>query len=84
MTLMVEVAPELEDQLRQEAAGAGIPAEEYAARTLAASLQRKRNQAAIRVLESFYDGDEEEQRETLDFLTQALDEDRLSDRKLFL
>lgn len=39
--------------------------------------------AAIQLLRSWRMGDEQEQRETLEFLKQALDEDRLSDRKLF-
>ena len=45
-----------------------------------------RAENAIRLLESWYDGDEEEardQRETWEFLKKALDEDRLSNRKLF-
>jgi hypothetical protein len=43
-----------------------------------------RNQAAIALLRSWReDGDAEEQRETWAFLKQALDEDRLSNRKFF-
>ncbi len=45
--------------------------------------QRRRNQAAIDLLESWDTDDPEEQRETWAFLKQALDEDRLSDRKFF-
>ncbi len=46
--------------------------------------QRQRNQAAIELLRKWVDeGDEEEQRETLEYLQQALDEDRLSNRPLF-
>src|SRR6478672_1413594 len=48
--------------------------------------QRARNQAAIQLLRSWREVDEEgarEQRETWEFLKRALDEDRLSDRKLF-
>ena len=42
------------------------------------------NQAALDLLRSWReDGDEDEQRETWEFLQQALDEDRLSDRPLF-
>jgi hypothetical protein len=42
------------------------------------------NQAAIDLLRSWREeGDEEEQRETWEFLKQALDEDRLSNRPLF-
>ncbi len=45
-----------------------------------------KNQAAIELLRSWREDDEydeEEQKATWEFLKQALDEDRLSDRKLF-
>ncbi len=48
--------------------------------------QIQRNQAAIQLLESWCTGSEDdvrEQRETLEYLKRVLDEDRLSDRKLF-
>ncbi len=46
--------------------------------------QPKVNQAAIDLLRSWREeGDEQEQRETWEFLQTALDEDRLSDRPLF-
>jgi len=38
---------------------------------------------AIELLQSWRQGDELEQRETLEYLKDALDSDRLSDRKLF-
>ncbi|WP_068818197.1 antitoxin AF2212-like protein [Phormidesmis priestleyi] len=42
------------------------------------------NQAALDLLRSWREeGDEQEQRETWEFLQQSLDEDRLSDRPLF-
>ena len=44
------------------------------------------NRAAglVQLIQSWIDeGDADEQRETLEYLIQALDEDRLSDRKLF-
>ncbi len=41
------------------------------------------NDAAIQLLRSWREGDEQEQRETWDYLRYALDEDRLSERKLF-
>ena len=45
---------------------------------------RARNEEAIRALDALDDmGDEDEQRETLDFLIKAIDEDRLSDRRRF-
>jgi len=40
-------------------------------------------QSLIDLLRSLQDGDAEEQRETLESLMQALDEDRMSARKLF-
>jgi hypothetical protein len=40
-------------------------------------------QAAIQMLESWCQGDEKEQTETWNYLRRILDEDRLSDRKLF-
>jgi hypothetical protein len=47
------------------------------------AIQQKQ-QAAVLLLQSWIDdGDAEEQQETAKFLTQALDQDRLSDRKLF-
>jgi len=45
--------------------------------------QIEKNQAAIQLLQSWFDEDEQEQRETLLLLQVALDEDRLSDRLLF-
>ena len=45
--------------------------------------QIQKNQAAIELLRSWCQGDEHEQRETLAYLKQVLDEDRLSDRKRF-
>jgi hypothetical protein len=47
-------------------------------------IQRQRNRAAIEALRRFRQSDDDgEQRETWDFLRQALDEDRPSYRKLF-
>lgn len=50
------------------------------------AAQRAKNAAAIRLLRAWREGDEsdeQEQRETWAYLKQALDEDRLSNRKLF-
>jgi hypothetical protein len=43
----------------------------------------ERNRALIQLLRSWREGDEQEQRDTWEYLRQALDEDRLSERKLF-
>jgi len=42
-----------------------------------------KNRALIQLLKSWREGDEQEQRSTWGYLKQALDEDRLSERKLF-
>ena len=44
----------------------------------------QKRQAAVELLTSWLgDGDEQEQREAWEYLRRVLDEDRLSDRKLF-
>jgi len=67
-----------------EAAGSGQTDE------LAASLAgyesrspEERARALIDLLQSFMEGDEEEQRETFQFLKKAIDEDRTSYRRRF-
>src|SRR5271165_2187600 len=45
--------------------------------------QFQKNQGLIQLLRSWREGDEREQRSTWEYLKQALDEDRLSERKLF-
>lgn len=45
--------------------------------------QIRRNQAVIELLNAWLLEDAQEQRETLEFLMRALDEDRPSSRKLF-
>ena len=47
-------------------------------------MQREKNQALIRLLQSWRESDDaDEQRETLAYLMRSIDEDRLSERKLF-
>ena len=51
---------------------------------LSRSQQIEKNKAAIELLRSWREeGDEEEQKETGDYLRRVLDEDRLSNRQLF-
>ena len=52
------------------------------AETIPVTRQAK-NEAAIRLLRSWREGNEQEQRKTWEYLKRALDEDRLSYRKLF-
>jgi hypothetical protein len=46
------------------------------------AAQPQRNSALIQLLRSWREGDEQEQRSTWEYLKHALDEDRLSERKL--
>ena len=43
----------------------------------------EKNSAAIMMLDSWLEGDEKEQTETFEYLKKVLDEDRLSECKLF-
>ena len=47
------------------------------------ATQSQKNRALIQLLRSWREGDEQEQRSTWEYLKQALDEDRMSERKLF-
>ena len=47
------------------------------------ATQSQKNRALIQLLRSWREGDEQEQRSTWEYLKKALDEDRLSERKLF-
>jgi len=85
MTLTLDLPPELEQRLAKEAAQHGLSVEAMTLQLLAASLNVKQNQAeTVDMLQSWIDDeDEAEQQETGRYLVQVLDEDRLSDRKLF-
>jgi hypothetical protein len=45
--------------------------------------QQQKREQAIKLLQSWREDDEKEQKETWEYLKLALDQDRLSDRKLF-
>ena len=85
MTLNLDLPPELEQYLLQEAEQQGLSVEAMTLQLLANSLQLRQKQAeAVDMLQSWIeDEDVEEQQETGKYLVQVLDEDRLSDRKLF-
>jgi hypothetical protein len=78
---------ELEQRLRREASFQGLSPEEYAVQALeehVSQADRARREKAIALAQSWIDeGDEEEQRETWEYLVRVLDEDRSSARKLF-
>lgn len=98
MTVTLELTPEVEDRLRLDAQEQGTDIQDYLQKYLAALPRmtgadygrlfsrpptREEQEALSALLQSFDEGDAAEQRETLEYLKKALDEDRLSDRKLF-
>lgn len=85
MTLTLNLPPELEQYLLQQADQQQISIEVMTIQLLTQSaLSRQKQTAAVAMLQSWIDNeDEEEQQETGQYLINALDEDRLSDRKLF-
>jgi hypothetical protein len=85
MTVEVNLPSELEERLRREAERSGVPETECIVRILDAHLPSAGRRAqAVALLQSWIDGkDADDQRETGDYLVRVLDEDRLSDRKLF-
>ncbi|MGI0487902.1 hypothetical protein ACN4EK_20870 [Pantanalinema rosaneae CENA516] len=85
MTLTLNLSPELEQYLLQEASQNGLSVEALALQLLTNSILLKQKQTeAVNLLQSWIDDEGEgEQQETGQYLIQALDDDRLSDRKLF-
>ncbi|PSB01574.1 hypothetical protein [Merismopedia glauca] len=85
MTLTLNLSPELERDLLREANRHGVSLEVLALQLLTDSISLKQKQTeAVNLLQSWIDDeDDEEQQETGKYLLRVLDEDRLSDRKLF-
>ncbi|MBE9102611.1 hypothetical protein [Vacuolonema iberomarrocanum] len=85
MTLTLDLSPELEQYLLQEASQRGLSVEVLALKLLTNAIVLNQKQtAAVDLLQSWIDDeDEAEQQETGQFLIQSLDSDRLSERKLF-
>lgn len=85
MTLNLSLTPELELYLTQRAEQEGTTVETYTLQLLTEHILLKEKQTSlVNLLQSWLDEDDaQEQQETGEFLIHALDEDRLSDRKLF-
>ena len=85
MTLNLNLDPELEERLKREAEREGVLVDKCALELLERHLPPQGQQKnLIHLLQSWIDeADDQEQRETGEYLVQALDEDRLSDRRLF-
>jgi hypothetical protein len=85
MTLTLDLPLELEQYLLQEAKRQGLSVESVTLQLLTSSILQKQKQTeAVNLLQSWIDDEDiEEQQETGQYLIRALDEDRLSERKLF-
>ena len=85
MVLMLNLTPEMELHLNREAQKKGVSVEAYALEMLQEQISNKEKQTnLVDVLDSWLDEDDvQEQESTGEFLIKALDEDRLSERKLF-
>jgi DNA primase len=94
MSLVIELAPEEEQQLTQRAAAQGVAPDDYARRLIADDLrhdvQRAKNQATIDWLQSRIEegeamSDEEKQQAEAEWreTARSIDENRTSYRKLF-
>jgi plasmid stability protein len=85
MTLTLTLPPELEQYLYQQAKQHGLSVEAVTLQLLTESiLSRQKESEAVDILQTWIDDkDVAEQKETGNYLIQALDEDRLSERQLF-
>lgn len=85
MTLTLTLTREIEQYLTQRAEEQGLSTEAYTLQLLIEHIMLKQKQVkSVTLLQSWMDEeDAEEQQETGQYLIQALDEDRLSDRQLF-
>lgn len=85
MTLTLDLPIEIKKYLMREAQQKGLSTEAYTLQLLTEYIALKAKQAkTINVLQSWIDDtDVKEQQETGEYLIHALDENRLSERKLF-
>lgn len=85
MTLILDLPPALEQYLLQEADQRSLSVEELTLDILNTIFVIKEKQTkAINLLQSWIDReDSQEQKETGEYLIHALDQDRISERKLF-
>jgi hypothetical protein len=85
MSMTIVLPSELEERLIEESERRNLPASTLALQLLDQHLPSKdRHDNLIALIQSWIDSDDsEEQRETGEYLVRVLDEDRLSNRKLF-
>ncbi len=87
MMLQLELSPEMDERLRQEAELRKLPVETIVLNLLNERLppvwNEARNAAAVAMLQQWIKEDEKLEEEDDDELFRLMDEDRLSDRPLF-
>jgi regulator of protease activity HflC (stomatin/prohibitin superfamily) len=86
MSLSIELSPELEQQLRDEAIRRGQGAAEYARTLLEAQLlasRQRRNEGAIQLMEQWLEEAPNQEDERWPELEAALEENRAGQRRLF-
>ena len=85
MPLTLNLTSEIEQYLSQKAREKGLSLEAYVLKLLKdAILEQEKQTILVNLLQSWIDEeDEQEQQETGEYLIEALDQDRLSERPLF-
>jgi hypothetical protein len=85
MKLTLNLPSEIEQYLLQEAKQQGLSVESLTLQLLTSFIHlREKQTKAVNLLQSWMDDEDiEEQQETGQYLIRILDEDRLSERKLF-
>ena len=85
MSLTLNLTSEIEQYLSQKAREKGLSLEAYVLKLLKDTiLEQEKQTKLVNLLQSWIDEeDEQEQKETGEYLIEALDQDRLSERPLF-
>jgi hypothetical protein len=85
MPLTLNLTSEIEQYLSQKARDKGLSLEDYVLKLLKDTiLEQEKQTKLVNLLQSWIDEeDEQEQQETGEYLIEALDQDRLSERPLF-
>jgi hypothetical protein len=84
MTLTLDLSSDLERRLIDEADRLGIPPDQFVVQVLQQHLPTSdRREQFAALLQSWLEEDQEEQKDTFEYLVRALDDDRPSQRKLF-
>ena len=85
MTLTLDLTADIEQRLIDEASRHGVPPDQFVVQVLKQHLpMNDRREQFAALLQSWMEEDQEEQKDTFEYLVRSLDEDRPSQRKLFL